>query len=91
MYGADGHRQRTSFSPSCSFGRDGWHIDERNSDLTGTNAYTEMVITAESADGCIDCLNGQLSDGAFENSRYGKVTEIIGCVTNVQEVLLENN
>ena len=77
VYGADGHRQRTSFGPSISYGRDGWHIDERNSDKTGTNDYTEMVVTAETSEACLNLLDGQLSDGAFENSRYGKITEVV--------------
>lgn len=78
VYGAEGHRQRVSFGPSLEYTTySGDHIVERNSDLTGTNDFTEMVITANSDRDCVKALFGQIYDGAFENARTGKIVEVI--------------
>jgi len=72
VYGAEGHRQRVSFQPSSSF--DTWrgiHVDVLNSDVTGTNEYTAVKITADSEDTCLRELAAQIEDGIFENSRTG--------------------
>ena len=47
-----------------------------NSDMTGTNDYTEIVIIAKSEKECDEILDVQLTDGIFENSRTGKVITI---------------
>lgn len=83
VFGTEGHRQRESFCPSYkndfSNERDGIRIIEvENSDKTGTNEYTIVRITRETADLCAEELEGQISDGIFENSRVGEVVEIKG-------------
>lgn len=79
IYGLAGHRQRESFSPSHSFQvvRDNEiiKIDVLNSDKTGTNEYTALIITAATPELCEAELSGQISDGIFENSRIGNVVE----------------
>lgn len=80
IYGAEGHRQRESFSPSFKydFSR-GSHtriIEVQNSDITGTNEYSVMIITRDTYEECESELWGQISDGIFEDSRVGLVTEI---------------
>lgn len=83
VYGADGHRQRESFGASLSF--DTWpdeegnrdHVEVLNADRTGTNEYSIIRITAKTAELCERGLWAQISDGIFENSRVGKVEEII--------------
>lgn len=78
VYGAEGHRQRVSFGPSLEYTTySGAHVTERNSDLTGTNDFTEMIITANTDHECAKALFGQISDGAFENAKTGKVVEVI--------------
>lgn len=47
-----------------------------NSDRTGTNQFTIVKITCNSAKECENELYGQISDGIFENSRVGKFEEI---------------
>lgn len=89
VYGADGHRQRMSFGESVRddfTGSNEWIKGIRifeaiNADKTGTNDYTIIKITRETAQECDDELEGQISDGYFENARVGKVVEI-----DVQEV-----
>lgn len=77
IYGAEGHRQRVSFEPSIEYRTSRAHIAERNSDLTGTNDFTELVISAENDLDIIKELHGQLWDGAFENARTGKIVEVV--------------
>lgn len=81
VYGAKGHRQRESFSKSYrwDFSDDmvGTRIIEvENSDRTGTNEYSILRITRDTAEECVTELDGQLGDGVFENSRIGAVEEI---------------
>lgn len=81
VYGVAGHRQRESFckSSKCDFSNDevGVRIIEvDNSDKTGTNEYSIIRITRNTAEECEDEFYGQLSDGVFENSRHGKIEEI---------------
>lgn len=80
VYGMDGHRQRESFHKSYTYdfskGNDVRIIEVRNSDLTGTNEYTEIAITRNTEDECFFELDGQLSDGIFENCRTGKIIEL---------------
>lgn len=81
VYGYDGHRQKVSFSPSVRYdwSKDGKIriVDVANSDRTGTHNYTELVITAENP---YEELEAQLFDGLFEDSRVGKVVEIVNGV-----------
>lgn len=87
VYGADGHRQRVSFGPSSDYSPRGCHISERNSDLTGTNDYSELIITAATETDCFRALLSQIEDGAFENARTGKITEVVnGAEAHVIEV-----
>lgn len=82
VYGADGHRQRESFHESYkydftgSYGRGLCLIEVENSDITGTNEYTIIRITMDSAEACLRELEGQISDGIFENSKTGDIVEI---------------
>lgn len=81
VYGRDGHRQRESFFESYKYDfsneEDGVRIIEvENSDKTGTNEYSIVRITRNTAKECGEELDGQLSDGIFENSRTGDVVEI---------------
>lgn len=80
VYGVEGHRQRESFFKSQfdDFSRDGniRIIEVENSDKTGTNDYSIIRITMNTAEECEGELNGQISDGVFENSRVGKVVEV---------------
>lgn len=80
VFGYEGHRQRESFGPSyawdCSEGDDVKFVAVDNSDKTGTNDYSIIRITRNTAKECEATLVGQLYDGAFENSRWGDVIEI---------------
>jgi hypothetical protein len=80
IYGIDGHRQRESFSKSYKYD---WSndcmtriLEIENSDKTGTNDYSIVRITRDTEDECLEELDGQLSDGIFENSRVGKIIEL---------------
>lgn len=80
IYGMDGHRQRESFNKSrkYDFSENGKvrMLEVKNSDKTGTNEYSIIRITRNTPEECEKELEGQLSDGIFENSRVGKVIEI---------------
>lgn len=80
VFGADGHRQRESFNESYRYdfseGNNIRVIEVENSDKTGTNEYSIVRVTCNTAEDCYSEMDGQLSDGIFENSRYGKVVEI---------------
>lgn len=81
VYGVDGHRMRESFSESYVYdfsrGDNIRIIAVQNSDKTGTNEYTVVVITRNNAEECERELRGQISDGIFENHRTGKAVEIV--------------
>lgn len=81
VYGREGHRQRESFGSSVywdwSNKRDGIRIFEAdNYDKTGTHDYTVVRITRNTADECDEEMEGQITDGYFENSYVGIVKEI---------------
>ena len=78
VYGVYGHRQRESFYDSYELLNEynNTMICVNNSDMTGTNDYTEIVIIAKSEKECDKILDVQLTDGIFENSRTGKVIAI---------------
>ena len=77
VYGAVGHRQKVSFEPSVkydwSIGEDTRIVELQNSDITGTNDYSVIIITRNTEISCRAELAAQLSDGIFESSRYGKI------------------
>lgn len=81
VYGADGHRQRESFGKT-----DIWNFSTEGDiriigiwreDLTGTNDFAVLQVVRNTAEECEDELWGQISDGIFENSRVGRVEEIL--------------
>lgn len=80
VYGAEGHRQRESFYSSHRFdstsGSDVRIVEVENCDKTGTNEYSLVRITRNTAEECEEELDGQISDGIFENSRVGLVVEV---------------
>lgn len=80
VYGIQGHRQRESFNNSYVYDfskNDKIRIIEvENADKTGTNDYSIVRITRNTAQECEDELWGQISDGIFENSNVGEVKEI---------------
>lgn len=82
IYGAEGHRQRESFCESYKYDlSDGENIrivEVENSDKTGTNDYSVIRITRNTSEECQKELEGQLSDGIFENSRVGVIEELKG-------------
>lgn len=45
--------------------------------MTGTNEYTIIRITRNTAEECERELDGQISDGFFENCVVGKVIEVL--------------
>ena len=81
VYGAEGHRQRESFSPSARYD---WSqpgavrvVEIENADKTGANDYSIIRITRETAEECLREFYGQLFDGIFENCRTGKFEEVL--------------
>lgn len=78
--GAAGHRQKESFCDSYTydFSEDGKTriIEVINADRTGTNEYSIVRITRNTPEECAEELEGQISDGIFENRRTGAVIEI---------------
>lgn len=82
VYGCRGHRQKISFQESFKYDfsdrGDGIRIIEvMNQDVTGTNDYSLVKITRPTADECQRELDGQISDGIFENCGVGEVVEVI--------------
>ena len=81
VYGKEGHRQRMSFCSSVywdwSNEKDGTRIFEAiNYDKTGTNEYTIIKITRNTSEECDREMEGQISDGYFENCYTGEIIEI---------------
>lgn len=81
VYGEDGHRQRESFKESYKYDftnrNDIRIIEMENSDKTNTNEYSIIRITRNTYEECERELTGQISDGIFENSRVGRIEEIV--------------
>ena len=48
-------------------------IECRCSDITHSNDYVDLLISASSEAACVSNLRSQLSDGIFKNSRFGEV------------------
>lgn len=80
VYGANGHRQAESFNAStCYDWSDGGSVrivSTQNADVTGTNEYSIVRITRNTAEECQRELDGQINDGIFENYNVGEVVEI---------------
>ena len=80
VYGREGHRQRESFCKSYKYdyteGDDIRIIEVENSDKTGTNDFSIIKITRNTAEECQITLDSQIADGVFENSQTGVVEEI---------------
>lgn len=80
VYGVEGHRQRESFGQSRRFdfseGGDIKIIEVDNSDKTGTNDFSIIRISRNTAEECEQTLMSQITDGVFENSRVGSIEEI---------------
>ena len=86
VYGEYGHRQRESFGESYELLHDESKtmICVRNSDITGTNDYTEIEIIAKNEKECDEILDAQLTDGIFEDCRTGKVVAIRDCKCKIE-------
>ena len=78
IYGIEGSRQAASFGKSSLNAKtwSGYCLDVINSDITGTNDYTILIVRAETEKKCRAGLYAQISDGVFENCRVGKIEEI---------------
>lgn len=81
VYGRNGHRQAISFEKSFTWDFSNQQtgiriLDVMNSDQTGTNDYSIIRITRNTAKECKEELDGQISDGLFENVGVGNVVEI---------------
>ena len=88
VYGAVGHRQKESFCDSAFYN---WtkngvvrEAAEINADKTGTNKYTVLAILADNAAQCGVEMEGQVSDGIFENCTTGAV-ELVFCAPEITE------
>ena len=78
LYGQNGHRQRESFCNSYSYNFSNEKGGTRlltvlNSDVTGTNDYSIVIITRDTEKAVDEEFEGQLFDGIFENSNFGDV------------------
>ena len=78
--GEQQHRIKSSFNPSeiLDFSENGKTriIEIQNSDLTGTNDYSIVKITCDTAEECRSEIEGQISEGYFENYKVGTIEEI---------------
>lgn len=68
------HRQKESFNTSFIADYSDTEQGLRklaviNADLTGTNMYSIIIVERETEELCDDEIEGQLSDGVFENCR----------------------
>ena len=80
--GLEGHRQSASFGKSAfwDFSKDGdvRKISVLREDILQTNDHVIVIIERNTAEECEAELNGQLSDGIFENCRVGGVEVLYG-------------
>ncbi len=82
LYGTNGHRQKESFSKSCTYDFSDPEFDQiciievLNSDKTGTNEYTQVNITCNTYEDCETILYAQLSDGVFMDCEVGIIQEV---------------
>lgn len=83
VYGRENHRLRSSFFKSVKFtDANGAKIQILNADITGTNDYSIMIVTASTWENCKKAAQGQYTDGYFEDDRTGALEDI--------DFLLEN-
>lgn len=78
IYGAKGHRQRASFGETIvakvsNPGHKSTTVEVINSDITGTNEYSLLVIIGEDELCCDKEMEAQIYDGAFENCTVGNI------------------
>lgn len=89
VYGADGHRQKQSFGKTEHFDfsteTELRKISIIRSDITKTNDYAIIEIEMASEKEIMAELDGQLSDGFFENVRTGKIEEVKRIVVRDRE------
>lgn len=78
VYGNEGHRQHVSFSESWSFkfSDNSLEIFVFNSDITGTNDYTDVVIIGRQYSQIKSYIKAQITDGFFVGSNVGKIEEV---------------
>lgn len=83
VYGEDGHRQKISFLKSSFYdwsekGKRLRKLSVINSDLLGNdNQFSLIIAECDTREDCAIEINGQLSDGAFENAKKGRIEKII--------------
>lgn len=83
VYGDDGHRQKISFLKSSFYdwsekGKSLRKLSVINSDLLGNdNQFSLIIADRDTREDCAIEINGQLSDGAFENAKKGRIEKII--------------
>ena len=81
VYGMNDHRQKESFNESYEYDFSSMDevrvIEVINTDrLNNENRYTIVRITRNTEDECIEEIEGQVSDGIFENCRTGDIKDI---------------
>jgi len=81
VYGKDGYNQWEAGNKSWKSDWTNPHQGIRivgclNSDRTGHDDYAVVVICRDDADSCLRELNGQITDGIFENCAFGAVEEV---------------
>lgn len=80
VYGKEGHRQRESFNKSQNYkfvlDNHAVQIEVLNADKIGTNDYSMIGITSYHSSFCQRILDGQISDGIYENSVVGEIIEV---------------
>lgn len=83
VYGDDGHRQKISFLKSSFYdwsekGKRLRKLSVINSDiLQNENEFSVIIADRDTREDCAIEINGQLSDGAFENAKKGRIEKII--------------
>lgn len=83
VYGVDG-RQKETLRPSSYDNMDTEdnpyrrpvQLEILNADKTGTSEYAVVKVTAPTEKECIEEMQGQLSDGAFENYKVGRIERV---------------
>ncbi len=73
IWGREGHRQREAFRPSMRWSTANAEFYIMGAEDTGSYDYVDLAISGDSEEIIKEELEAQLSDGAFENSHYGKV------------------
>lgn len=96
IYGRDGHRISESFHKSRDYE---YSASEKmsqirviNGNITRHHNFIYVIVTADSPSECEHNMWGQLSDGIFENMRFGKVVEIkkLKDFVHISELILRN-